>query len=357
MSLKVEIRKKYKDFNLEVCFDNDGRTLGLLGASGCGKSLTLRCIAGLETPDQGRIVLNDRVLFDTEKNINLPVGQRKIGMLFQSYALFPNMSVRENILIGIRDRSRNRKLLEKYVEMLQLNGVLEKYPHQISGGEQQRVAIARMLGNEPEVMMFDEPFSALDTFLKHQLELQLLELLHSYEGDRIMVSHNREELYTFCDLIAVVKGGSIIEFGSKTDIFRRPTQLSTARLCGCKNISRARKLSEYEVEALDWKIRLRTEQSISDHISYVGIRAHDVIPLTLAREENCVPVFLQGMSESTHEYHLFLQGTEWGNASFTCVLSRKDWIKEYQEKVPEFLFLPKDELFLLTEDDGWKAFR
>jgi molybdate transport system ATP-binding protein len=351
MSLKVEIRKKYKDFNLDVCFDNGGRTLGLLGASGCGKSLTLRCIAGLETPDQGRIILNDRVLFDSEKNINLPVRERRIGMLFQSYALFPNMSVRDNILIGIRDRSRNKKLLEMYVKMLQLEGLLEKYPHQISGGEQQRVAIARMLGNEPEVMMFDEPFSALDTFLKHQLGLQLLELLRFYEGDLVMVSHNREELYTYCDLIAVFKMGNIIEFGSKTDIFRRPTHLSSARLCGCKNISRARKISEYEVEALDWKISLRTEQLIADNIRYVGIRAHDILPLILAREENCVPVSLFGISESTHECHLYLQGKEWGNASFICAISQKDWIREYQEKVPEFLCLPKDQLLLLTEDN------
>lgn len=350
MSLEVEIRKKYKDFNLDVCFNNKGRALGLLGASGCGKSLTLRCIAGLETPDWGRIILNNRVLFDSEQNINLPVGQRRIGMLFQSYALFPNMSVRDNILIGIRDRGRNKKILEKYVEMLQLNGILEKYPHQISGGEQQRVAIARMLGNEPDLMMFDEPFSALDSYLKHQLGLQLLDLLRSYNGDLIMVSHNREELYTYCDLIAVIKKGNVIEFGSKKDIFRRPTHLSTARLCGCKNISRARRLSEYEVEALDWKISLKTEQPISHHISYVGIRAHDIIPSILAREENCVPVSLLGISESTHECYLFLQGKEWGNASFTCVISRKDWIRAYQEKVPEFLCLPKDQLLLLTED-------
>lgn len=351
MSLKVEIMKQYKDFKLEVCFDNDSKAVGLLGASGCGKSLTLRCIAGLETPDQGKIILNDRVLFDSEKNINLPVGKRRIGMLFQSYALFPNMSVRENILIGIRDRSRKKKLLEKYVDMLQLGGVLEKYPHQISGGEQQRAAIARMLGNEPEVMMFDEPFSALDTYLKHQLELQLLELLRSYEGERVMVSHNREELYAFCDLIAVMKQGRMIEFGSKTDIFRRPTQLTTARLCGCKNISRARKRSEYEVEALDWGMRLRTEQPVMDSIQYIGIRAHDIIPLKAPYEENCIPVTLLGVSESTQEFHLFLQGKGMEDTDFTCVIGLKDWLSTFEEKMPEFLCLPKDRLLLLTEDN------
>ena len=350
MSLKVQITKQYKNFNLEVCFDNDGRALGLLGASGSGKSLTLRCIAGLETPDQGKIILNGRVLFDSEKGINLPVRQRRVGMLFQSYALFPNMSVRDNILIGIRNRSKSKKLLEMYAEILQLSGVLEKYPHQISGGEQQRAAIARMLGNEPEVMMFDEPFSALDTYLKHQLQLQLLELLRSYVGDLMMVSHNREELYTFCDLIAVVKQGSVIEFGSKTDIFRKPSHLSTARLSGCKNISRARKISEHEVEAMDWKLSLRTTQSITDSISYVGIRAHDIIPSPLVREENCVPVSLLGCLENSHECHLFLQGKEWGDARFSCAIPLNEWLEEYQEKAPEFLFLPKERLLLLTKD-------
>jgi molybdate transport system ATP-binding protein len=351
MSLRVEISKQYKDFKLDINLINDGRSFGLLGASGCGKSLTLRCIAGLETPDHGRIILNDRVLFDSEKGINIPVQQRRIGMLFQSYALFPNMTVRENIQIGIRDRDRKKQISEELVEMLQLNGVLEKYPHQISGGEQQRVAIARMLGNEPEVMMFDEPFSALDTYLKHQLELQLLELFRSYKGDLMMVSHNREELYTFCDMIAVVKQGSIIEFGSKTNIFRRPTHLSTARLSGCKNISRARKKSEYVVEALDWKLLLRTEQRVGDNVSYVGIRAHDIIPTVSAQVENSLPVSLLRITESSHECHLFLQGKDWGNARFSCMIPRKEWTGVFQEKITDYVCLPKEQLLLMTEDN------
>ncbi len=351
MSLKVEIKKKYKDFDLNISLDNGGKALGLLGASGCGKSLTLRCIAGLETPDWGRIILNDRVLFDSEKNINLPVSLRRISMLFQSYALFPNMTVRENIAIGIKDKTKRKKGPEIYAEMLQLNRILEKYPHQISGGEQQRVAIARMLGNEPEVMMFDEPFSALDTYLKHQLEIQLLELLLSYDGDLMMVSHNREELYTFCELIAVVKQGSIIEFGSKEDIFRRPTRLSTARLSGCKNVSRARKLSEYEVEALDWNLRLSTREPVPDHTSFIGIRAHDIIPLLNAGEENVVPVSLLRIIESSHECHLFLQGGNESNTRYSCTISRKDWTKVYEEKAPEFISLPTESLILMTKDD------
>lgn len=350
MSLRVEIRKQYKDFCLEVCFDNKGRTMGLLGASGCGKSLTLKCIAGIETPDEGKIILNDRVLFDSEHRINLPVQQRRTGLLFQSYALFPNMSVRENIRIGIRDKAKEKALLDTYVVMLRLERILDQYPHQISGGEQQRVAIARMLVNEPEIMMFDEPFSALDSYLKYKLELELGEVLKSCCGDLVMVSHNREELYTFCDTIAVVRRGKIIEFGPKTGIFHQPTHLSTARLTGCKNISRARKKSDYVVEALDWRLLLQTEQRVEDNISYVGIRAHDVLPAASSRSENVVPVTLIRLTEGSHEFQLFLQNSDWGAARFSWIVSYQDWKKLYLEKAPEYISLPKQQLLLLTED-------
>jgi molybdate transport system ATP-binding protein len=351
MSLRVEIRKQYKDFCLEVCFDNKGKAMGLLGASGCGKSLTLKCIAGIETPDQGKIILNDRVLFDSENRINLPVQQRRTGLLFQSYALFPNMSVRENIRIGVRNKAKEKALIDTYVSMLRLERVLDQYPHQISGGEQQRVAIARMLVNEPEVMMFDEPFSALDSYLKHKLELELGEALKSCQGDLVMVSHNREELYTFCDAIAVVRQGKIIEFGPKAGVFHKPFHLSTARLTGCKNISRARKKSDYVVEALDWRILLQTDQRVEDNISYVGIRAHDVLPSVSPRSENVVPVTLLRLSEGTHEFQLFLQNSEWGAARFSWMVSCHDWIKLYQEKAPRYISMPRERLLLLKDDN------
>ncbi len=164
MSLSVDIEKKLGAFHLRSKFEVPDETMALLGASGCGKSMTLKCIAGIVTPDRGRIVLGDRVLFDSEKKINLPPQQRKVGYLFQQYALFPNMSVEQNILCGIRsgDKAEKRCVLAEKIRMFRLEGLEKKHPAQLSGGQQQRVALARILCSEPEAILLDEPFSALD---------------------------------------------------------------------------------------------------------------------------------------------------------------------------------------------------
>ena len=174
MSLYVDIEKQLGSFHLRVQFQAENEVTALLGASGCGKSMTLRCIAGIVTPDRGRIVLHDRVLFDSEKKVNLPPQQRKLGYLFQNYALFPNMTVEKNILCGIRTGSRREKsaALADALRRFRLEGLERHYPAQLSGGQQQRVALARILCTRPEAILLDEPFSALDSFLKWNLELE-----------------------------------------------------------------------------------------------------------------------------------------------------------------------------------------
>ena len=164
MSLYVDIEKHLPGFHLRTSFEAGNEILSILGASGCGKSLTLKCIAGIETPDRGRIVLDGRVLFDSQKRINLPVRDRKIGYLFQTYALFPHMTVRENIACGLT--SRDRSFVGSWVEKFYLSGLEDHYPSQLSGGQQQRTALARMLASRPSLIMLDEPFSALDDYLK-----------------------------------------------------------------------------------------------------------------------------------------------------------------------------------------------
>ena len=163
MSLSVDIEKKLGAFHLRSQFEAPDETMALLGASGCGKSMTLKCIAGIVTPDRGRIVLGGRVLFDSEKKINLPPQQRRVGYLFQQYALFPNMSVEQNILCGIRsgDKAEKRRVLAEKIRMFRLEGLEKKHPAQLSGGQQQRVALARILCSEPEAILLDEPFSAI----------------------------------------------------------------------------------------------------------------------------------------------------------------------------------------------------
>ncbi len=164
MSLYVDIEKDLSSFKLKVEIKQEKGTLGFLGESGSGKSMTLKCIAGLEKPTRGKIVLNDRVLFDSEKKINLSTQDRKVGFLFQNYALFPHMTVSQNIELGLLKLSKSEKkeIVARYLDILKLNGFEGRYPWQLSGGQQQRVALARALATSPDILLLDEPFSALD---------------------------------------------------------------------------------------------------------------------------------------------------------------------------------------------------
>ncbi len=177
MALEVAIKKYYPDFSLDVNFYTEKGILGVLGASGCGKSMTLKCIAGIETPDEGKIILNARVLFDSEKKINLSPQKRNIGYLFQNYALFPHMNVEENIAVGIKIKEEKNEIIAKYLKIFHLENLKKAYPKNLSGGQQQRVALARIFASQPDILMLDEPFSALDDFLKWQVELELAKVL------------------------------------------------------------------------------------------------------------------------------------------------------------------------------------
>lgn len=204
MALEVRIKKSFPDFQLDVNFRTGEEVFGVLGESGCGKSLTLKCIAGIEKPDEGRIVLNGRTLFDSEQGINVPARARRVGYLFQEYALFPHMTVEENIAVGAgaalkQKRKCNKRgketLVKQYMERFFLTGLEKKYPSELSGGQKQRVAIARMMVTEPELILLDEPFSAIDSYLKWKLEQQLMEWL---QVTTLLVSHNRDEIYRLC---------------------------------------------------------------------------------------------------------------------------------------------------------------
>ena len=172
MSLIVDIEKDFGSFYLKANIKQEKGVLGFLGESGCGKSMTLKCIAGIVKPDRGRIVLNGRVLFDSEKKINLPPQERKVGYLFQNYALFPHMTIKENIEIGLSNLSKEDKdkVVKEHLTKMKLEGFENRYPHQLSGGQQQRIAFARALACNPEILLLDEPFSALDNHLKSNME-------------------------------------------------------------------------------------------------------------------------------------------------------------------------------------------
>lgn len=301
MSLSVHIKKKFDSFCLNIDLEHPDGITGLLGASGCGKSLTLKCIAGIITPDEGQIKLNGRILFDSSRQINLKPQQRNVGYLFQNYALFPNMTVEKNILCGLcREKNKTVKNEKMYAaaEMMQLTECLRLYPHQLSGGQQQRTALARILVSEPELLLLDEPFSALDSYLRDMLQTQIKGLLSQFGKDVLLVSHSRDEVYHLCGRTALVDQGRILRMGYTKAIFADPGSRTGAILTGCKNIVTARKTGAYEVEIPDWGIRLKTAGSVGDNLCAVGIRAHYFHPKA---KENVFPVTFSSEMEEPFE--------------------------------------------------------
>ncbi|OUL24071.1 molybdenum ABC transporter permease subunit [Nostoc sp. RF31YmG] len=310
VGLFVDIERRLPSFHLKVTFNSDKQPLGLLGGSGAGKSMILRCIAGIETPTRGRIVLNGRVLFDSEQGINLPSRDRRIGFLVQNYALFPHMTVGENIAFGLPKGLSNgiiRIQVEEQLLAMQLQGLSERYPHQLSGGQQQRVALARALASQPEALLLDEPFSALDTHLRSQLEQQMTETLANYQGVALFVTHNMEEAYRICPNLLVLEHGRAVQYDSKYDIFEHPVTVSVAQITGCKNFSRAVLLQASQIEAIDWGCSLQVLEPIPQELSHVGIRAHQITFTTDSNQENTFPCWLVRTSETPHRMTLFLK--------------------------------------------------
>lgn len=280
MSLSVDIVKNFGDFKLDVAFDAGAETLGFLGASGCGKSLTLRCIAGIETPDEGKIVVNDTVFFDKatgkKARIDMKPQERKTALLFQNYQLFPNLTVEQNVAAGLDpkiDAPTRTSLVNDQLIRFGLEKLNKRYPLQLSGGQQQRVALARMLAARPGILMLDEPFSALDAHLKSALEQDLQQLFERYEGSILYVSHDIDEAFRFCDRIAVVSDGHLEEIDTKERIISDPQTLATIRLSGCKNTTAAEYVDEHHAFLPKWNITVTSTKALAPDIAYCGMRA------------------------------------------------------------------------------------
>ena len=263
-------------FHLDVSFESGRETLALLGASGSGKSIALKCIAGIETPDAGRIVLDGRVLFDSENKINLSPQERRVGYLFQHYALFPNMTVAENIAAGVRikDKTQRQAAVVAKISAMHLDGLGNKRPGQLSCGQQQRVALARILASEPDLLLLDEPFSALDDYLRWQLELELADTLSRFGRTAVFVSHNRDEVYRLCDSVCVMNQGRSEPRHPVKDLFAAPATLAACLLTGCKNFSRIRRLDGNSIDAIDWGGTFKTAAAAQDQQDWLGVRAH-----------------------------------------------------------------------------------
>lgn len=279
--LKVQFEKSLPNFNISVDFVQDKGILGILGASGSGKSMTLKSIAGLERPESGIISIDDNVLFDSNKKISLKPQQRKTGYLFQNYALMPHMNIIENIKLGIlknKNDSNINSLCSEYIERFNLNGLEKKYPWQLSGGQQQRVALARALITNPQILLLDEPFSALDHHLRLNMQKELKSILKTYDGYVLFVTHDIEEAYRICDNILVFDNGSNNPIRTRDELFNTPSNMAEAKITGCKNISKARKTASDRIYCEDWNMEFKLP-SCKDDISYAGIRAHYIFPV------------------------------------------------------------------------------
>lgn len=353
MELYVDIQKKLQGFELDLSFTAAGDILGLLGASGSGKSMTLRCIAGIETPDQGRIVLNGQTLFDSGKRINLPCRKRNLGYLFQNYALFPNMTVEENIGFGIGNKKKDEQkaIIREKVKMIKLEGLEKRYPCQLSGGQQQRVALARALAVEPEALLLDEPFSALDDYLRSQMVKQLTEILADYSGVTLFVTHNMDEVYRVCDQLVVLSMGKLEAMGRKEEVFKCPPSLAAAQLTGCKNFSAARYISPFELEALEWGMRLKTKRRISNLINNVGVHAHTLeIPLD-ENEDNVFRCWLKYASETPSRMIVYLAldnaNPKQNHYNLQWEISKQIWRTLQDKPQPWSLRINPDDLIII----------
>lgn len=365
MGISIDIKKRLGNFKLDVSFISDAKRIGILGASGCGKSLTLKSIAGVERPDSGRIEVGGRLFFDRDSKIDMKPQRRNIGYMFQNYALFPTMTVYQNIASGLRRqyntgligltgkrksiKSEKDERIFEILERFRLGGLEEHLPGELSGGQQQRVALARIMIYRPDLIMLDEPFSALDQYLRDRLQYEMMEMLSDYKGQVIMVSHNRDEIYRFSEELIIMDRGSIIIKGATDRIFSDPKKVEIARVTGCKNFSSARRINNHKVEALDWGVILCLNREIPEDIRYLGYRAHFFEPIWGEKKGNCIKCNIAGIDNLPFErkYYIKPENNE-RDTELICWFLQESGQKDIDEKgLPDYLRMNEEQVLLL----------
>ncbi len=347
MSLQVNITKKLNSFTLHAEFETGEGVFSLLGASGCGKSMTLKCIAGIEQPDSGRIVLGDRVLFDSEKKTNLPPQKRRVGYMFQDYALFPNMTVRQNVAAGMGRRPDQAKVTA-LMERFRISEFADRNPMMLSGGQKQRVAMARIVGQEPNVILLDEPFSALDAYLKWQLEQEMKDILAEVKKPTVFVSHSRDEVYHLCSDVGCMSDGKIEVIQPVKKFFENPETRTAAVLSGCKNVVPA-SCEGGRVRIPAWNLEFEAKGEAPAETAFAGVRAHYFSAEKTEADMLEVPVHAPVIQEDPFEWTVIFRTKE-KRAPIQWIVS-KSAMPEIS--VPEVLYLKKADIMLLR--DGAKS--
>ncbi len=297
----------------------DGKLFTLLGQSGCGKSTTLRMIAGIEEPTGGEIILGDEVVYSREKGIHVPINKRPIGMVFQSYAIWPHMSVFENVAFPLtvkKPKPRNSEIkesTEKALEIVGLKDLAHRSATALSGGQQQRVALARALVREPKVLLLDEPLSNLDAKLREQMREEIRVIQQKVGITTVFVTHDQSEALAISDLVMLMKNGSILEFGDPQDIYNRPKTSYGAEFIGISNQFDGVVVQAGEVEFMDIRARCETDENLS-----VGERVNIFIRpenIALARQRDNQPVWEGQVAQA------IFQGDAW---DYTVQVKGKD---------------------------------
>lgn len=348
MSLYCHIKKKIGRFLLHVQFEAENETVALMGASGCGKSMTLRCIAGIEKPDSGKIIINGKTVYDSEKKINLVPQKRKTGYLFQDFALFPNMTVQKNIQAVLPKDKKDR--INSILAAFHLEGLENHYPSQLSGGQKQRCALARMIVSEPEIIMLDEPFSALDSHLRWMLEQEVVSVIKDFGKTVLFVSHDRDEVYRISDRVVVIENGTNEPIRAKQELYRNPRTYADALLTGCKNIIPVQ-IKDKQVSAPEYGIQFTDENTRGGLVdfSYMGIRAKQIMPAHLVpKDVNALylPYTIISITEAVFSM-IVMVSVEGGEKFLRWEIPKGDY--EELHKHPKLLAIPYENMMFLKE--------
>ena len=345
--LYADIHRRIGELDLNVLIESDAERVGILGESGSGKSMTLRSIAGIEAVDSGHIEVDGRVLYDSSEKTDLKPQKRNVGYMFQNYALFPTMSVMKNVMAGLgRPTEENRGKASDMLKRLRMDGFEDRLPGELSGGQQQRVALARIMVTEPALILLDEPFSALDSYLRDRMQVEMLEMLEDYTGQVVMVSHSRDELYRFSNELFVLSKGSIIRHGETKSVFREPENAIAARLTGCKNFSAAKVVDDHTIEAADWGVTLKLDRDIPADITSIGYRAHNFSPVYGEKQENCIRFDLMRVDDLPFEKNYYIRTLNDDAPLCWFVQGEEQRILE-ERGLPDYLKMNEDDILLL----------
>ena len=359
--LEVHLKSTLPEFTLDVAFSVNQEILAILGPSGSGKTMTLRCIAGLTQPDEGYVKLNGKILLDTAGGINLPAQQRKVGFVFQNYSLFPHLTVNQNIGFGIRHlpakqmEDRVSELLDK----MHIKQLGDRLPRQLSAGQQQRVAVARALAPEPEVLLLDEPFSALDSMVKERLYLVLQAVQHFYKGNMLFVTHDLTEGYKLSSRIAVFESGRIVQHDQKETVIFCPSNHTVARLVGFKNLMEGfvtettESTALIKVPELGGSVRAvvpnNTNLTANQRVT-IGIRPEYIQLRNQPAGENTflstVDRVVEGVTAADYYFRVNTDGT---NQHYIMAIFPKPVSSSLREGQVSHLYLPPEHVVVITD--------